>query len=128
MKIEVVEFYPFYRMDDLERIAGTLHVYLIDLEMDIRGILFKKHKDRWFFHMPHSKAIDPETNKCEKFPIITFTDNEKNRALMKSIREEGMKYIQENVLPKEGKQIGGQFRKPKKKKDKKSVLLAESGA
>lgn len=97
MNIEVVEFYPIERNDKKEVLKGTLHVYLIDLALDIRGIFVSKKKNFWHFYMPHQKGIDQDTSKPVKYPIFSFMKPEQNKNFLKVVREKGKEYILKNL-------------------------------
>ena len=56
MNVEIVEFYPLECKEENGIVAGTLHVYLIDLDVDLRGIYVTKNKN--FGTSPcHSKRL-----------------------------------------------------------------------
>jgi hypothetical protein len=93
MKVEIVEFYPAEKQAP-NVLRGSLHVYIIDLKMDLRGVLVLKIKNKWNFFLPRHSAIDSETKNKVFYPIINFTDSKKNKELRDSIRYEGKKYIE----------------------------------
>ena len=72
MKFELVEF---YQTKNTKKAIGTIHIYLIDIKLDIRGILVLKKEDKIFFSFPHFKAIDSDTKKMVSYPFIRFNDN-----------------------------------------------------
>lgn len=99
MDVEIVEFYPITKEEG--RFAGSLHVYIIDLHIDLRGIYVtfdQKRETKWKFTFPWIKTVDFETKEEVKFPVIQFSDRKKNFALMKQIRYRGKPYIQKNFL------------------------------
>ncbi len=96
MNIEIVEFYPYAKKG--RKIAGTLHVYLIDENIDLRGIHVEKKKDTWWFQIPYRTQYAHDTKKEERFPVFLFNDIEKNKDLMHTMRTEGIKYIEEKFL------------------------------
>lgn len=98
MKIEVVEFYPFKRCDEEKILKGSMHIYIIDLNADLRGVLVSKKGNNWNFQFPHFYTIDQETKKRIRFPVLNFVDKKTNHSLMKEIIKEGKKYIIENFL------------------------------
>ena len=91
MKIEVIEFYPNDKKDS--KVLGSMHVYVEDLDLDIRGILFIKHKDKWIVRMPHKRYIDD--GKTKMFPVVAFTNRVKMEEMLDQIKEKGIKYIEE---------------------------------
>lgn len=96
MEIEIVEFYPYKPKG--KKVSGTLHVYLIDLEMDIRGIHVSVTGKHWWFQMPYRVQYDHANKEEVRFPLIGFTDLTKHEAMMNSIREKGRIYIEKNFL------------------------------
>jgi hypothetical protein len=52
MKIEVVEFYPVKKGKPDQKLLGTLHVYLIEEEMDLRGVQVYKIPKGYFIRPP----------------------------------------------------------------------------
>ncbi len=98
MKIEIVEFYLMGRNDEKQQLKGTLHIYLCDHDIDLRGISVTKRKDIWFFGMPSRNGIDPDTEKNVQYPIFSFTNREKSKQLLDEIIQKGKEYILRNVL------------------------------
>lgn len=103
MKYEFVEFYPIGEKLKNKKILGTCHIYAIDLELDIRGIVVAKTGKGFFFHFPHGWQIDPETNKLEKYPILRFTNAERHQELLKFMYDEVTPAIIEKLNPKKKK-------------------------
>jgi len=100
MEVEIIEFYP--QKDTKEGLkCGTLHVYIADLGLDIRGIRFIKAKKEWIMQMPHKRAIDG--GKVVFYPIISFTDIEKMKELLMKIKEKGVSYIKQTYTFYSGK-------------------------
>jgi len=100
MKIEIVEFYP-HRPHKKYKLSGSLHIYLCDLDIDLRGVLVRNTKpDRWLFFLPTLKEYDPEEKKKITFPVFNFTDRAKNREIIDALHKQGIPYIKENFLKK----------------------------
>jgi hypothetical protein len=95
MKIEVVEYYPDVR--SIRPPEGTLHVYYIDRELDIRGIKCFKKNDKWYIDIPHYYTTDEETQLRVRYPVISFIDKKEQKELLKLIREQGKIYIEEKL-------------------------------
>jgi hypothetical protein len=96
MEIEVVEFYPISKTKNT--IRGTLHVYLIDYQYDIRGIhVFVKQltngRKYIYIDMPFSWGIDQETKLKVRYPILGFTDKAKQKEFMKALISKGNEYV-----------------------------------
>lgn len=90
MKYEFVEFYrsQIRKRNNKDFYAGTVHVYVIDFAMDIRGIAVIVNKKNVHFCMPSYKAIDPDTKKEVKYPIISFTTTVAPPGLIDFLRKE----------------------------------------
>lgn len=93
MKIEIVEFYPIKK--DKHTFIGTMHIYILDLDVDLRGIFVSRKEDRWFFRLPQKKAI--ENGKEVFYPIFSFTSREKYGELLDAVKLEGKKYIKKEL-------------------------------
>jgi hypothetical protein len=96
MNIEIVGFY--LNLDKRKKIFGTFHVYLIDFDIDLRGIPVFKGKAGYIIHFPHSTGIDEETKKPVRYPIFSFSDPEKHKELLGDIRQKGMDYLKNNIF------------------------------
>jgi hypothetical protein len=105
MKAEPIAFYPFELKAKKSIMIGTLHVKIIDgdLEFHIRGIrVFIKSKQLLFF-MPRALGLDTETGKKIHFPIFCLDSVDKNKQLLQDVQHVGKKFISENFpecLPK----------------------------
>lgn len=100
MKVNIVEFYP-NKQDD---VIGTIHAYLSDYDMDIRGIIVHKKRKKYFFQMPMRKVIE-DGNKI-RFSILSFRDDKKNADFKKSLFGACLKYMRKknaNRKPKKAK-------------------------
>jgi DNA-binding cell septation regulator SpoVG len=89
MKFELVEFYkwPFKQKNQKERYTlGTVHVYWIDQELDIRGILVKRAGKGMFFAIPHFNTLDEEGKPC-RYPLIRFTNEEKQKEFLNFLHQ-----------------------------------------
>jgi hypothetical protein len=90
VRIEFVEFYPFQDWTKMQprKPLGTVHVYLIEEELDIRGILVFRNGDRYLYVFPHFCAFDIETGKRERYPHLRFTNQAKHDALLGFLKTE----------------------------------------
>lgn len=106
MKIEVQDFYPTYVSK--KEIAGTLHVYLMDENIDIRGCKYRWKGGKEFISLPHYSQIDEDGVK-QTFPIIRFFDEVKHGNLMKALRESVIAFMEKKrstlALKKSNKKI-----------------------
>lgn len=101
MQVEVVEFYPDMTMR--EPYIGTLHVYLPEYDIDLRGIrIIERGKVGFVYHMPEMFTKDNEGKKV-RYPIWHFTNKEKQAEFIRILQKEGNPYIskaiQKNPLP-----------------------------
>lgn len=100
MNLEVVEFYPSEVNGKSQTYRGTMHVYLIDLGIDIRGINVKGNKNRVYINLPWKNARDKDTNELVRFPVFDYTDKEKSKLFKKSLFEACQKYVKEEFVAK----------------------------
>ncbi len=95
-KIEIIEYYPLIKKNKKQNFIGTMHIYLVDEEMDVRGVyVFKKEDNKYKFVMPHKYSKDLESGKNEWYPIINFTSQRKNKDLSKALYIKGTDYVKE---------------------------------
>lgn len=113
MQIEIVGFYEIERNDEKEKLIGTLHVYLVDYGLDIRGCYVIRQKKGILILLPSKVGIDEDTGKKVQYPCVQFTDPEKNKELLIQIRYKGISYILDEVLKL----------KDKRKKNKKETIF-----
>lgn len=72
-----------------------MHIYLIEEEMDIRGIYVFKKEHKYKFVLPHKYAKDLENGKNSWYPIINFTSQRKNKDLAKALHINGTEFVKE---------------------------------
>lgn len=97
MKVEIVEFYEEERDDTRQRLRGSLHVFLPELNIDIRGCTVSKKKNYWHITLPFRKGFDHEKSEFVRYPVFSFLDREKNNELIREVRIEGRRYIEEKM-------------------------------
>lgn len=118
MKFEFVEFYP--NSEDLTKIRskgiiiGSAHIYAYegDVQLDIRGVLVIKVKDKFVMRMPCRTVIDPETKMRVTYPIFAFSKAAHGDALFAWLKttavDELKKIIKKNkITEKSVKEMGG---------------------
>lgn len=91
MKFELVEFYEATEETKArigKKCLGTVHIYAIDCELDIRGILVTKHGKTIFFHIPHLNDVDRDTGEKVRYPIIRFTNQQTHKEMMDFLKKE----------------------------------------
>ena len=95
MKFQLVEFYPIETPKSKKKskrvVIGTVHLYLIDIQLDIRGIKVSQDGKKIFFHFPHLCAIDSDTKELVRYPVFRFADNK--------IHEEMLDFLFKQVKP-----------------------------
>ena len=100
MEIEIIEAYIIKtKADDIPK-GWSLHVYIIDWEMDIRGIMMIKTSSGWIFRMPHLKNYDVIEKKIITYPVISFSDSLKTTNLKDLIKVKAIEFV-ENKLKTE---------------------------
>jgi len=84
MKFEFVEFYPVSkRLGGMPKdTIGTVHLYVIDCQLDVRGIYVTKRGKSLFFSFPHFRTIDPETNEMVMYPHLRWQDEKIQKAMI----------------------------------------------
>lgn len=93
MKIEFVEFYPSQnvlenKVSNKNNFLGTVHIYLIDEEMDIRGISVFKTGASLYFGFPYFNGIDPETKEKTRYPHVRFVNEKKQKEMITFLMDE----------------------------------------
>jgi len=84
MKIELIEFYPG-KSPKNKNFVGNAHIYLIDADIDVRGIAVFRIKNGYFVRMPDRFSKDLKTGKEVRFPVIRFANNMKQQAMIKEV-------------------------------------------
>lgn len=88
LKVELVGFYELHASKRRNGfIEGTAHVYVIDEDIDGRGIFFSHRiKDsKSIVSLPHQVQVDEEGNKV-RFPCFTFCDRKKTEFLLQETK------------------------------------------
>lgn len=92
MKIEIVEFYALKKKNNTYR--GTLHVYLPEKSIDLRGIDVFQKKQYIHLQLPFKLGVDKETKKECKYPVVAFVDVD-TKDFMSQLREVAIPYLNE---------------------------------
>lgn len=99
MKFEFVEFYPIPIVDKKQKLIGTVHVYLVEKKMDIRGIKVFKLKGKNFrIQLPYMRGWDSEEKKEVQFPVVSFSDEVENQEFWTFIREEVYQKVRGSLI------------------------------
>lgn len=98
MSYEFIEFYPFQEGEVKNKKAiGTCHVYCIDSELDIRGILVLECNNHYLFKLPSRSQIDPETKEKVHYPCVFFANDERKKKFFETLFKEGIPVIKEKM-------------------------------
>lgn len=96
MEIELVEFYPDIKRFKKRPRIGTVHIFLEEIGMDIRGIeCYLTEKKQMFFKLPYKKGKDEEGNLAT-YPVINFIDIKKFEQVKEFLHQNAIPYIKEN--------------------------------
>lgn len=87
-RFEFVEFYKAKKNPKFKSFLGTLHIYFIDCQMDIRGISVTRNGKRLFYILPHFSSFDEELQKNVKYPILRFTNEDDQKELIDFLQTE----------------------------------------
>ena len=106
MKFEIVDFYPYLTNPKLKKsktnyILGTVHVYWIDQEMDLRGIPCVISRSGGIrYQLPFLLNFCPVSERIVRYPVFCFTNPQKNKELEDFLKKEATplveKYLKEN--------------------------------
>lgn len=87
-KVEIIANYPKYRQKDDKgnwMVIGTVHVYLEDLDLDLRGIHYIWKKGKFHIRFPSRKG-EMDGKECQ-YLVFSFCSAEKQRLLTQAIKE-----------------------------------------
>ena len=91
MKFELVDFYPTTeknRKKSQRNLVGTVHLYIIDYQIDLRGIRVAKNGKGLYFLMPHIFGQDHETGEQVRYPVFRFTNQKDHDEMMDFLHKE----------------------------------------
>lgn len=92
MKFEFVEFYPSNEKNrkkhDSPNLLGTVHIYLIDFQIDLRGIRVLKSGNKIFFFIPHIQTHDHETGEKVRYPVFRLNNQKNHDEMMKFLHND----------------------------------------
>jgi hypothetical protein len=101
MNIEVIEFFGISRDEDRGILTGTLRIRLPDIGIHILGVYVSRRKDSWFFSLPGRNENHHETGDPIRYPFVVFEDRERQRELIKAIKEKGRAFIERKLADQE---------------------------
>lgn len=97
MEIEIIEAYEIRFKEGDKPKGWSLHIYLPEWEMDVRGIILKKYGGGWFMQMPFLTNYDKEEKKPVRFPLISFLERDKTKDLNQKIKEKAVEYVEKKL-------------------------------
>ena len=106
MKFEFVEFYPLTdknRGNSKKNALGTVHIYAIECELDIRGINTSLKGRSIFFHIPHFTGKDHETGDPIRYPLIRWTNEKTQREMLDFLHQHVKPIIRQRIKDARGK-------------------------
>jgi hypothetical protein len=96
MDIEVISFYLNHADEDGSFFSGTLHIRLLgEYDLDVRGIIVIMKDENWNFFMPN-KIVDVDGKKV-RYPIVSFSDREKTKDLLRIVIEKGKEFVSKKM-------------------------------
>lgn len=103
MKFEFVDFYPL--ADEIKEkmkknVVGTVHIYAIDCQLDIRGILVSSYANGMYFNIPNFVGFDPDSGKKIRYPVIGWTQKETHQEMMDFLHKEVKPIIKSRLKAK----------------------------
>lgn len=97
MKFEFVEFYPRSERSKWGgHYIGTVHIYIVDCSMDVRGILVRVDDKSIRYKLPHFMDWD-ENGKQVTYPHIRFTDPKDHQDMMDFLHEQVKTILRERL-------------------------------
>ena len=94
MNIEIIEFYLKEQNESKGFLNGTMRIKLPEIAIHILGINVVKKKDNWFFELPSRIGFDHVTGNSIKYPCFSFSNKEKQRSLVESIKIKGKEFVE----------------------------------
>lgn len=91
MKFELVGFYPVTeknRNTNPPNLIATIHLYVVDYKLDLRGIRLTRNKNRIFFVMPHIFGHDHETGAPVSYPMFRWNEESDHKAMLDFLIDE----------------------------------------
>ena len=105
MKFEFIEFYQSTEETKSRRgpnCLGTVHIYCIDCELDIRGIAVRKVNKNIRFDVPFFYDIDKETGTRVKYPLVRFTNQQYHQEMIDFLQSDVKNEIKKRLNMESG--------------------------
>lgn len=99
MQFELVEFYPITEKSQAKdkNLLGTIHLYVIDYQFDLRGIRVIKRGKNILFFTPHVFGLDHETGEKIRYPVFSFTNKKDHEDMMDFLKKEVKSEIEKRL-------------------------------
>lgn len=97
-KIKIIAMYFEKENYEKQFFLGNAHIRLLDFNMNIRGVYFKKKKNFWCISMPTIFYINTEIGKKQKCPVFTLDDPNNNKKFQRKIKELIQKEIELKIM------------------------------
>ena len=107
MEINFIEFYPNLNPRPHSKVLGTVHLYIADFKMDLRGIRVVKSGQNLIFKMPHVRGWDYEEDKEVFYPVVNFVDPNSKKEILDYLHQQ-VKPLIKTILAGQESKIGGQ--------------------
>lgn len=91
MNIEIVDYHPHNKKMGPE--IGTLHVFLIDLGLDVRGCSVIKKGSQYIVNGPVRYGYCPDAERMLRYPVLAFTDQVTQKLFMHALITKGRDYV-----------------------------------
>ena len=98
MEVKFIAFYEEIFDKEKKVLKGSAHVYIVDLDMDLRGVDVLFEAGKAWITLPSQTRYDKEKQKDVRYPIIQFANREKTLILRKAVIKCVTKYINTNIL------------------------------
>lgn len=100
LKLEIVRIF-FYKEDFRNQLfLGTSHIKLIDFNINLRGVYFKKRKDFWFTSLPSIISVHSETKNKVKYPFFSFDDRQEDIRFQLQVKQLLKKEVELLIMQK----------------------------
>lgn len=113
MKLQIVEFYEDENDKKNKKLTGSMHVYLVDYDIDIRGVDVSLDDGKPWITLPSIIRYDKITKQDVRFPVLQFGNRQKTLKLRAALIKAALEYIHKNVLNKKPN-VKKKFNKKKK--------------
>ena len=105
MKVEVIEFYQDLNDKKKKILRGSAHVYLEELDIDLRGVDVVFDNGKPWITLPTIINYDLDQKKDVMFPVIQFSNREKTMDMRRSVAKAVKKFVLDNILKKKAEKV-----------------------